>query len=77
MSTKTVATLCHEKQLSLKQLVEKTGVDEHRIVAILMGRWTPSPSDRDKIAEALGVARDDITWGHQTPIQHIYGIGPG
>jgi transcriptional regulator with XRE-family HTH domain len=77
MSTKTVTTLCREKQLSLKQLVEKTGVDEHRIVAILMGRWTPSPSDRDKIAEALGVARDDITWGHQTPIQHIYGIGPG
>ena len=77
MSTKTVATLCHEQQFTLKQLVEQTGVDEHRIVAILMGRWTPSPSDRDKIAEALGVARDDITWGHQTPIQHIYGIGPG
>ena len=33
---KTVTTLCHEKQLSLKQLVEKTGVDEQRIVAILM-----------------------------------------
>ena len=20
---------------------------------------------------------DDITWGHKTPIQHIYGHGPG
>jgi len=77
MSTKTVAALCHEQQLTLKQLVDQTGVDEHRIVAILMGRWTPSPSDRDKIAKSLGVRRDDITWGHQTPIQHIYGIGPG
>jgi len=77
MSTKTVATLCHEQQLTLEQLVEQSSVDEHRIVAILMGRWTPSPSDRNKIANALGVAQDDITWGHQTPIQHIYGIGPG
>ena len=77
MSTKTVTTLCQEQQLTLEQLVEQSGVDEHRIVAILMGRWTPSPSDRDKIATTLGVSRDEITWGHQTPIQHIYGIGPG
>ncbi|MBT3889171.1 MAG: helix-turn-helix transcriptional regulator [Planctomycetaceae bacterium] len=77
MSTKSVAELCREQQLTLKQLVEQSGVDEHRIVAILMGRWTPSSSDRNKIAQTLGVTRNDITWGHQTPIQHIYGIGPG
>jgi transcriptional regulator with XRE-family HTH domain len=77
MSTKSVTDLCHEQQLTLEQLVEQSGVDEHRIVAILMGRWTPSSSDRNKIAQALGVTRDDITWGHQTPIQHLYGIGPG
>ena len=40
MSTKSVAELCREQQLTLKQLVEQSGVDEHRIVAILMGRWT-------------------------------------
>ena len=77
MSTKSVTELCHEQQLTVEQLVEQSGVDEHRIVAILMGRWTPSLSDRDKIAKSLGVTRDDITWGHQTPIQHLYGIGPG
>ena len=77
MSTKSVAELCREQQLTLKQLVEQSGVDEHRIVAILMGRWTPSSSDRNKIAQTLGVTRNDITWGHQTPNQHIYGIGPG
>ena len=77
MSTKSVTDLCHEQQLTLEQLVEQSGVDEHRIVAILMGRWTPSPSDRDKIAKTLGVSKDDISWGHQTPIQHLYGIGPG
>ena len=77
MSTKSVTELCHEQQLALEQLVEQSGVDEHRIVAILMGRWTPSLSDRDKIAKTLGVSRGDISWGHQTPIQHLYGIGPG
>ena len=77
MSTKSVTELCHEQQLTVEQLVEQSGVDEHRIVAILMGRWTPSSSDRDKIANTLGVSKDDITWGHQTPIQHLYGIGPG
>ena len=77
MSTQSVTELCIEQQLTLQQLVEKSGVDEHRVVAILMGRWTPSPEDRDKIAAALGVTRDDISWGHQTPIQHIYGFGPG
>ena len=77
MNTKSVTELCHEQQLTVEQLVEQSGVDEHRIVAILMGRWTPSLSDRDKIAKSLGVTRDDITWGHQTPIQHLYGIGPG
>ena len=77
MSSKSVTELCHEQQLTLEQLVEKSGVDEHRIVAILMGRWTPSPSDRDKIAKTLGVSKDDISWGHQTPIQHLYGIGHG
>ena len=70
MITKSVTELCHEQQLTLEQLVEQCEVDEHRIVAILMGRWTPSSSDRDKIAKTLGVTRDDISWGHKTPIQH-------
>jgi hypothetical protein len=51
-------------------------VDEQRVVAILMGRWTPSPEDRDRIAAVFGLTRDRIVWGHRTPIQHIYGQGP-
>jgi len=77
MSTQSVTDLCIEKKMTLEQLIEKSGVDEHRVVAILMGRWTPSPEDRDNISAALGVTREDISWGHQTPIQHLYGIGLG
>jgi len=74
---KTVVQLCQEKGIDARALTEGSGLDEHRIVAILAGRWTPSPAERDAIAAVLGVTRDDIVWGHVTPIQHIYGHGPG
>ena len=32
---------------------------------------------RDAIAAVFGLTRDEIAWGHKTPIQHIYGQGPG
>ena len=63
--------------MTVEQLVEKTSLEEGRVMAIMLGRWTPSPAERDKIADALGVTKDLISWGHKTPIQHIYGFGPG
>jgi transcriptional regulator with XRE-family HTH domain len=72
----TVEQLCRERGLNARQLAERSGVDEQRVVAILLGRWTPSPEDRDAIARALGVERGDVAWGHKTPVQHLYGQGP-
>jgi transcriptional regulator with XRE-family HTH domain len=76
-ATKSVAELLVQHQLHWKQLAEKSGLDEQRITAIVLGRWTPSPEDRDAIAGVFGVKREEIAWGHKTPIQHIYGMGPG
>jgi transcriptional regulator with XRE-family HTH domain len=76
-STKTVSDLCEERKIDLKQLAERAGLEEQRVVAIALGRWTPSPAERDKVAAVFGLTRDQITWGHKTPIQHIYGSGPG
>ena len=76
-TTKSVHQLCEEQGLNYKQLAERSGIDEQRVLAILLGRWTPSPTERDSVAAALGTTRDQITWGHKTPIQHIYGSGPG
>jgi transcriptional regulator with XRE-family HTH domain len=73
----TVAELCVTKNISADQLVERTGLDQQRVSAILMNRWTPSPAERQKIAAALNVPIDEIVWGHATPIQHLYGHGPG
>jgi hypothetical protein len=74
--TRTVSDLCTEHQVDVKQLAERAGLDEQRVLAIVLGRWTPSPSERDRIAAVFGLTREQIVWGHKTPIQHIYGHGP-
>jgi len=76
-TAKTVDQLCVEQGLNVQQLAERTGLDEQRVVAIMLARWTPSPEERDAIAKVFGVPREQIVWGHKTPIQHIYGHGPG
>ncbi len=73
---KTVAELCAEQHLDHRQLAEKAGLDERRVLAILHGQWTPSPSDRQRVAAALGVTREEIAWGHTAPVEHLYGHGP-
>jgi hypothetical protein len=75
-SPKSVDQLCVEHRLDHRQLAERAGLDEQRVLAIVLGRWTPSPAERDKVAAAFGLTRDRIAWGHKTPIQHIYGHGP-
>jgi cyanate lyase len=74
--SKTIEGLCAEHNLDHKQLSEKSGLDEQRVLAIILGRWTPSPEERDRIAKVFNLTRDQISWGHKTPIQHIYGSGP-
>ncbi len=74
---KSVEELCVSHQVDYKQLAERAGLDEPRVLAIVLGRWTPSPAERDKVAGVFGLTRDQIAWGHKTPIQHIYGSGPG
>jgi hypothetical protein len=71
-----VDQLCAEHGLDARQLAERAGLDEHRVVAIVLGRWTPSPTERDRIAAVFGLRREQIAWGHKTPIQHLYGQGP-
>ena len=77
METKTVSDLCEEHKIDFKALAEKSGLEQGRLLAIVLGRWTPSPAERDKVAAVFGLSRDQIAWGHKTPIHHIYGHGPG
>jgi len=72
-----VADLCQQHELTVADLTARAELEESRVLAIVMGRWTPSPTERKKIAEVFNLTPDDIAWGHKTPIQHIYGHGPG
>jgi hypothetical protein len=73
---KTIEQLCVEHGINARQLAERAQVDEERVTAIVLGRWTPSPQERDRIAGVFGLTRDQVAWGHKTPIQHLYGSGP-
>jgi transcriptional regulator with XRE-family HTH domain len=72
-----VADLCEREKKSAADLARQTGLDEGRVTAIMLGRWTPSPAERQKIATAFNLTIDEIAWGHKTPVQHLYGHGPG
>jgi hypothetical protein len=73
---KTVEDLCRAWGIDAQQLADRSGLDLGRVTAIILGRWTPSPEERDAIAGVFGLTRDQIVWGHKTPVQHIYGQGP-
>jgi hypothetical protein len=75
--TRSVAEFCREQLIDVAELSNRSGLDESRVTAIALGRWTPSPLERQKIATVFEVAVDQIAWGHVTPIQHLYGHGPG
>ena len=72
-----VAQWCQQKQMTAQSLSDAARLDPSRVDAIVQGRWTPSPTERERIATSLGVTVEDIAWGHVTPIQHLYGHGPG
>jgi transcriptional regulator with XRE-family HTH domain len=74
---RSVADLCREQSIAVDALAERSGLDVGRVTAIALGRWTPSPAERQRIAAVFSVSADEIAWGHVTPIQHLYGHGPG
>ena len=74
--THSVDELCRRHSLTIDDLVERSGLDAAKVTAIALGRWTPSPAERERIAAVFELTPDDVCWGHKTPIQHLYGHGP-
>lgn len=56
--------LLNDYNLTVEDLAEQSKLHVERVVAILEGRWTPSPQDRNRIAAALGLSTNEIIWGH-------------
>jgi transcriptional regulator with XRE-family HTH domain len=62
--------------MSFEQLLAASGLERKILEAIYYGRYTPSPEQRRRVAEALGVPIEQIGWGHTNEVIHIYGHGP-
>jgi transcriptional regulator with XRE-family HTH domain len=73
---KPIARYMEETGISLGQLVTAAGLDRKLVEAIVKGNHTPSPLQRQRLAAALSVSTDDISWGHAVPVQHMRGNGP-
>lgn len=61
---KTIDHYFEDADLTVEDVAERAGLPFERVEAIALGRWTPSPRERSKIAEAIGVAVSDVSWGH-------------
>ena len=73
---KPLADLIEETGITVEQLIASAGLDAKLVKAIVSGNYTPSPFERQKLAAALDVSIDDISWGHAVPVQHLRGNGP-
>jgi hypothetical protein len=73
---KTVADWMAERNVTLVDLVQWSGLDSQVVEAIACGRYTPSPQQRQQMAAALGVGPEQVAWGHFTHVEHVYGHGP-
>jgi hypothetical protein len=68
---KTIDVLFEETQLTIEDIAERARLTPERVEAIVVGRWTPSPAERQKIAAAFGVSIDDVSWGHSMEPRNV------
>jgi hypothetical protein len=73
---KSVAEWMAQQGIALVELVESSALDDRVVEAIVCCRYTPSPEQRRRLAAALGVTAEQIAWGHQAQVEHVYGHGP-
>lgn len=67
----TLDYLLETTQISLPQLAERSGLELGRVSAIVDGRWTPSPDEREAIARGLNVPLEQIAFGHNMNARNI------
>ena len=73
---KPLALCMEETGTALDQLIAAAGLERKLVKAIVSGNYTPSPFERQRLAAALGISVDEISWGHAVPVQHLRGNGP-
>jgi transcriptional regulator with XRE-family HTH domain len=73
---KPLANYLEETGMSIDELVSASGLEAKLVRMIVSGNYTPSPSQRQRLANAVGVSIEEISWGHAIAVQHLRGNGP-
>ncbi len=68
---RTVERLFETTGLVIEDIVERSGLTMQRVEAIALGRWTPSPRERARIAQAFEVDVGEVSWGHTMDPRNI------
>jgi len=68
---KTHDRILEDLGVTVGEVANRTGLTAKRVESIMVGRWTPSPTDRERIATALGVKVEDVIWGHTMPPRNM------
>ncbi len=73
---KPIAYYLEQTGISVDDLGKAAQLDGKLVKAIVSGNYTPNPQQRQRLAAALGVSMDDISWDHAVPVEHMRGNGP-
>jgi hypothetical protein len=68
---KTIDYLFEVSGLTFDEVSHRSGLQVERVLAIAEGRWTPSPDERARLADAFGVPVAEISWGHSMNPRNI------
>ncbi len=67
----TLEYLFEQKQVSIEEVAEEANLPMDRVEAIILGRWTPSPDERRRVAKALNVPVEEVSWGHSMDPRNV------
>ena len=68
---KSIDLLIAETGLSVAELASRSKLLPERVEAIFSGRWLPSPNERQRLADVLGLPVDEIAWGHSMAPRNV------
>ena len=68
---KTIDLLFEETHWTIEDIAERSALAVERVEAIAVGRWTPSPEERRRIAAAFGISVEEVSWGHSMDPRNI------
>ncbi len=67
----TIDIIFEQTGCTVKEVAKDANLALERVEAILDGRWTPSPTERQKLATALDVNIEEVSWGHTMDPRNI------